>query len=833
MFHPELLARFTTHLKDALQKGLLFSLKNGRSLLEPGDVLVGLLQEQGSIAADVLEKFHVERSEAEATFAKSKRGAKAGTTLTPDLSPLTKRLLEKCVLCAHLSEHKYVGTEHLLLALLEIDAPEVRAFLLGKGASLSDLKSQVEVILKATARFPDLTDPAHTIHSPEEDHATPMPTPVGPARENRRSERVSALNVFAVELSSAKTVATLDPVIGRDTETDRVIQILCRRSKNNPLLLGEPGVGKTAVVEGLAQRIAAGDVPDTLQGKRLFSLDLALMVAGTMYRGEFEARLKQLVEEVKTDPNILLFIDEMHTIVGAGSASGSMDAANILKPALARGEIRCIGATTWNEYKKHIEPDAALERRYQTVHILEPDAAKTLQMLQGLKARYEDHHAVTFTDAALQASVHLAARHLTDRQFPDKAIDLLDEAAARVNASRRSGEPIERLRSLDVALTALREKKETAVAKGLLEEVSTDMAQEERLQKEKKILHDQLAARRNAKRVLVGSEDIAFVVARMANIPLALVEASERDQLTELETRLSATIFGQARAVKSVSDTIRRARLGLADPRRPKASFLFIGPTGVGKTELARALAKEIFGREDALVKLDMSEFSEGHSIAKLLGSPAGYVGYRESNRLADTLRTHPHAVYLFDEFEKAHPDVQHILLQALEDGQIHDATGRAISFRHAYIVLTSNAGAEFANRVALGFGATVPSPEQQDTLIKNQLKDSFRLELLNRLDKVVVFHALEKEHLKEITRREVAEVIRRLKTAQSGIYTVGDDVLEWLLTAHTRHPDEGARAARRLVEEHIVSVMSQALLDTPKKHRWDLRIRKNALVLT
>ncbi len=642
---------------------------------------------------------------------------------------------------------------------------------------------------------------------------------------------MKALQVFARELTAAQTVEKLDPVIGREAEMDRVIEILCRRTKNNPLLLGEPGVGKTAIVEGLAQRIVSGDIPDILQGKRLYALDLALMVAGTMYRGEFEARLKQLVEEVKADQNILLFIDEMHTLVGAGSTSGSMDAANILKPALARGEIHCIGATTWNEYKKHIEPDAALERRYQTIQVQEPSQETTLLMLRGLKERYEEHHSVIFSEAALESAVRLAARHLTDRFFPDKAIDLLDEAAAHANAHRRSNEAVERLRALDIAINVSREQKEEAVNKGVLADASKALAQEERLNEERAALQATIEKGRKADRLVVGPQEIAKVVARMANIPLSLVLASERDQLVELETRLGNTIIGQGDAVRLVSDALRKARLGLSDPRRPKASFLFVGPSGVGKTELARSLAKEIFGREDALVKLDMSEFAEGHSVSKLLGSPAGYVGYREGNRLADTIRKNPHAVFLFDEFEKAHPDVQHILLQALEDGQMNDSTGRPISFRHAYIVLTSNAGAELINRGSLGFGDTSVSGHAYDEMVKSHLKERFRLELLNRLDKIIVFRALEKDSLKEIVRREVEEVVRRLEKVQAGTYTVGDDVLEWLLTQQ-RHGDEGARVARRLVEQEVMSLLSKALLNQPKKKIWNVKVTKNKLAV-
>lgn len=831
MFHPDLLARFTTHLKEALQKGLLFAIRHGRSLLEPGDLLVGLLQEKGSIGAEILHKLSVQAIDAEQTFAGLAVPVEPGSTVSPDLSPAVKRVLEKCVLSAHLFEHKYVGTEHLLFALLDLQLIDIHRFLEDKGVNIQEAKDQVSQVLKSTARFPDLTHAKEDASEEDEDEReTPQPSTESHPRPSREA-RAKALEVFARELTSPEGVERLDPVIGRDSETDRVIEILCRRTKNNPLLLGEPGVGKTAIVEGLAQRMVSGEVPDILLGKRLFALDLALMVAGTMYRGEFEARLKQLVEEVKNDKNIILFVDEMHTIVGAGSTSGSMDAANILKPALSRGEIHCIGATTWAEYKKHIEPDAALERRYQTVQVLEPTPEATLAMVRGLKQRYEDHHSVTYSEGALEAAVRLAQRHLTDRFFPDKAIDLLDEAAAHVNAHRRSHESVERLRSIDIAIHAARDKKDAAVTEGNLEEASRALAEEERLREEKTTLEAKAERIRQTQRLLVGPEDVARVVARMAHVPLAMVLSSERDQLVELETRLSKAIVGQENAVRLVSETLRRARLGLSDPRRPKASFLFVGPSGVGKTELARALAQDIFGRPEALVKLDMSEFAEGHSVSKLLGSPAGYVGYREGNRLSDTIRKNPHAVFLFDEFEKAHPDVQHILLQALEDGQINDSTGRPVSFRHAYIILTSNVGAEFVHRSAIGFGETATKGHEYDTLVKEQLKDRFRLELLNRLDKIVVFQSLERESLKEIVRREVAGLVKRLEETQSGAYRVGEEVLEWLASQHTQG-EEGARAARRLVEQELTSLLSKALLERPKKRVWNVKVRKNKLAL-
>ncbi len=836
MLGNEFLSRFTGHLREALQHALAFAISSGRDAVDPGDLLVGLLQQQGSIAAELLNKSNVDAKKAESAFRGFPKPHEPGGPIAPDLSPAVRRILEKCVLMAHVHEHRYVGTEHLLLSLLESSLPDVHTFLESHGMNLDLAKEQLVHILRNTSRFPDLLAREEVGSLPPSGenpevappaHSAPNAAPNQPQHGRvARDKRPRAVEIFARELTAPDTVANLDPVIGRDAETDRVIEILCRRTKNNPILLGEPGVGKTAIVEGLAQRLAAGDVPDVLQGKRVYAIDLALMVAGTMYRGEFEARLKQLVEEVRLDPTAILFIDEIHNLVGAGSTSGSLDAANILKPALARGEIRCIGATTWNEFKKHLEPDAALERRFQPVDVPEPTAELAGKMLQGLKTRYEEHHGVRYAPDALEAAIRLSERYLTDRFFPDKAIDVLDEAAAYVNARRRSRESVERLRALEIALDVLRESKEAAVVDGSLPDASQALENEERLLAEKRRIEKSMAETRKQDRPTVTVEHVARIVARLARVPYESVIKAEREQLRGMEGNLAKKIFGQNHVVKEVAETVRKSRLGLSDPKRPRASFLFVGPSGTGKTELAKALAHELFGREDALVKLDMSEFAEGHSVSKLLGSPAGYVGFREGNRLADTIRKHPHAVLLFDEFEKAHPDVQHLLLQALEDGKITDGTGRHIPFRHAYIVLTSNVGAEYLNRSSLGFG---DSTDGFESLVRTQLKERFRPELLNRLDRIVVFKPLESETLRNIVRRELDIILSRVKEAQDVALSAGDDVLDWLMKREFS-TDEGARAARRIVEREVMSLLSEMLIEHPNKKKGTLKVTKNTI---
>lgn len=777
MFQAELITRFTNHLKEALQKSLSFALQQGRGTLEAGDLLVGLLQERGCIGGELLAKAGISREQAEQHF----KGMKIASALEGagaialDLSQDVKHILEKSVLTAHFHEHKYIGTEHLLFALLDLPIEPLNSFFQAHKVSPIVLRGQVVNVLKSTSRFPDVAKGLDQ----EQDQEEGTQEETDGTTHRAKEKKPKALEIFARELSDPKLAEKLDPVIGRDQEIERVTEILCRRTKNNPILLGEPGVGKTAIAEGLAKRLAAGTVPAPLKGKRLFAIDLALLVAGTMYRGEFEARLKQLIDEAKEDPNVILFIDEIHTIVGAGSTSGSLDAANMLKPALARGEVRCIGATTWSEYKKFIEPDAALERRYQPVDVPEPTKEVTRQILSGLKERYEQHHKISYHAEALDAAVRLAERYLTDRFFPDKAIDLLDEAAAHVNNRRPDPNT----------------KKKGAKT-----------------------------GAKKASAVVVQASDIAAVVSRLSRVPLTSILLAEKEALRGLEERLATVILGQPKAVQAVSETVQRARLGLSDPRRPKASFLFVGPSGVGKTELARVLAKELFGKEDALHRLDMSEFSEAHTVSKLLGSPAGYVGYREQNRLTDTLRKRPNSVLLLDEFEKAHPDVQHLLLQILEEGQLTDGTGKTVSLRNAYVVVTGNVGADLLQRGSLGFGDTAAT-SGFESRVHEQLKERFRPELLNRFDKIVVFNPLSKEALETLVRRETQTILDRARESHEMSYRVSQDVFKWL-TDQAKVKEEGGRAARRIVERDILPLVASALLKSTSKKQWKIQVK-------
>jgi len=739
-----------------------------------------------------------------------------GVEGAPKLSAESKRAIEKAVLVANTHEHRYVGTEHLLFGILEIGSPVVDAILTDQEVDVAWLRDQVNNTLNSTSKFPEITETFESGEVPGQDIKGDEQTLALEANEAAQVGKTPALDFFAVDLTDPKVQEDIDPVIGRSEEIDRLVQVLSRRTKNNPVLLGEPGVGKTAIVEGLAKKIVEGDVPEVLADKRILALDLGMMIAGTIYRGEFEGRIKQITDEVKANPNVILFIDEMHNIMGAGSTNGSMDAANLLKPALARGYMHCIGATTINEFKKHIESDGALERRFQSVMVDQPTPEATVQILMGLRDNYERHHEVTISDCAIEAAVELSDRYLTERFLPDKAIDLIDEAAARTRVSRGGDSDKKLLSRLESELQKARARKQGAVHGENFIEALELKSEEERLIKELSKAKDGKRSRKRSKASTITRDHVAEIIAQATGIPMAELVSEEKARLLDLEQLLSAKIHGQDDAINHVAEMVRRAKAGMAHPQRPLASFMFLGPSGVGKTELAKVLGAEIFHDPEAVVRIDMSEFSEGFNMSKLVGAPAGYVGYREETKLTDLVKRKPHSLVLFDEIEKAHPDVHNLLLQILEDGHITDATGRKINFKNTIIVMTSNVGAAQLQASGIGFSADGHDANLDITdissTINNELQTSFRPEFLNRIDKVVVFRSLDKKDLESITSLHFGQLADRLST-DHGIALEADDSAIKFLAEKSWNPTFGARAVRRQLQEHIESPLAKSLL--------------------
>ncbi len=763
-------------------------------------LLLGLVKEENGIAGRVLRELGV-RPDRVTELVERMTGAGRRTTASerPELTPRTKAVLELAVEEARKLGSAYIGTEHILLGLIRQN----------EGVAIDVLRQMgltPERIRRETLRAIQQEQPEG-----------PRPTTTAPASPLFKKERpkTPALDQLATDLTALAEQGKLDPVIGRETEIERVIQILARRTKNNPALIGEPGVGKTAIVEGLAQRIVNGQTPEPLLGKRVMQLDVGSLVAGTMYRGQFEERLKRVIEEVKISDTIL-FIDEVHMLVGAGSAGSSVDAANILKPALARGEFQCIGATTLNEYRKYIESDAALERRFQPVYVEEPTPEMAIQILQGIKGAYEAHHKLKISDEAIRAAVMLSSRYVADRYLPDKAIDLIDEASSRVRMYK-SPQSV----NLQRAFRELREtqkKREALYAEGRYEE-ATELRERERELIEE---IEQLRAHYNPETegVVVTAEDIAEVVSMWTGIPLKRLASTETERLLHLEDELHKRIVGQDEAIKTIAKAIRRARVGLKDPKRPMGSFIFLGPTGVGKTELTKALAEQLFGSEDAMIVLDMSEFMERHTVSRLVGAPPGYVGYDDAGQLTEAVRRRPYTLVVFDEIEKAHPEVFNMLLQIMEEGRLSDARGRKVDFRNTCIIMTSNIGAEMIKRESrLGFKVKQEDEEkdaeQQFAEIKEkllaQLKRVFRPEFLNRLDAVIVFHPLNKEQIRQIVTLELNKVQKRL--AEHNITLEVTEAARDYLAEKGYDPDYGARPLRRLVQSEVEDALSDALL--------------------
>ena len=759
-------------------------------------ILIGLVREGEGIGARVLGDMGVDlnrvRDTVEFIIGRGDR-VNAGDT-PPSLTPRAKKVLEFAMDEARRLGHHYVGTEHLLLGLVREREGIAAGVLERLGINLDKLRSETVRLLEQS--------PMHT--------ATPT------QQEARKQVRTPFIDQMGLDLTAMARAGKLDPVIGRQKEIERVIQILSRRTKNNPVLVGEPGVGKTAIVEGLAQRLVSGDIPRNLLDKRLLMLDMGTLVAGTMYRGQFEERLKNVIKEIK-DSTSILFIDEIHTLVGAGSAMGTLDAANILKPALARGELQCIGATTMDDYRKYIERDPALERRFQPVHVDPPNVEETIQILHGLKSRYEAHHSVVYTDEAIKAAAELSTRYVPDRFLPDKAIDLIDEAGSRVRLYKGTGSSSALQESVR-RMEDLRKQKEEAVNGQQYEQAAALRDQEMTLRQEiEGIKASPLGPAEENQQVT--EEDIAYVVAMWTGIPLTRIAMEESERLLQMEDHLHKRIIGQNEAITNIARAIRRARAGLKDPKRPMGSFLFLGPTGVGKSSLAKALAEFMFGSEDNLIQIDMSEFGERHTVARLIGAPPGYVGYDEGGELTEAIHRKSYAVILLDEIEKAHPDVWNILLQIMEDGQLTDARGRKVDFRNTIIIMTANIGAETIRReTSLGFKTQTDvgkqakeDYEKMKDKVMAELKRTFRPEFLNRLDSVVVFHSLSQAHIRLIVDLMIKEIQDRLH--EQHLILQATDAAKDLLVTKGFDSMNGARSLRRVIENLIDDPLSEQLL--------------------
>ena len=791
--------KFTKRAEKALEYAGDLAQGFGHNYIGTEHILYGLVKEGSGVASQVLNMLKITAEnvveEIEVLIGKGDKSQNRGEI---GFTPRSKRVIENAFLEARKLGSEFIGTEHLLIGIMR------------EGDSVA-----VRIMMDLNANPQKLYNEIVKVINEDENAGANDKQPKGKARGSYN--QTPTLNQYGTDLTKKATEGKLDPVIGRKDEIQRVIQILSRRTKNNPCLIGEPGVGKTAVAEGLAERIIAEDVPEMLKNKRVVSLDIASMVAGAKYRGDFEERIKKCLEEVKKAGDVILFIDEVHTIVGAGSAEGAVDAANILKPLLARGEVQVIGATTLNEYRKYIEKDSALERRFSPVTVGEPTNEETIEILKGIRDRYEAHHNVKITDEAIKAAVELSTRYINDRFLPDKAIDLVDEAASRVKM-RTYTQP-DTLKKLEEEISAMNKEKDDAIkvqdfekAAGLRDKINVE---KEKLQKEKEKWES-----KNTKSITtLTEEDIAEVVASWTGVPVKKLTQTENEKLRNLEQTLHQRVIGQNEAVDAVAKAIRRGRVGLKDPNRPIGSFLFLGPTGVGKTELSKALAESLFGNEDAMIRIDMSEYMEGHSVSKLIGSPPGYVGFDEGGQLTEKIRRKPYSVILFDEIEKAHPDVMNMLLQILDDGRLTDAQGRTVNFKNTVIIMTSNIGARLiTDKTTLGFSAGDKKEESQkeyETIKKDvmgELKKQFRPEFINRIDEIIVFHKLNEEDIKQIIDIMLNQVTKRM-AEKSYKFEIDNSVKE-LIAKKGVDTDYGARPLKRAIQNILEDKIAEEILN-------------------
>jgi len=800
MSEQEAMSNFTPRAQQVLALARKEADRFNHNVIGTEHLLLGLIKLGQGVAVNVLQKLGLDldtvRLEVEKQVGTGPDQKMMGSI---PYTPRVKKVLALAQKEAKALNHTYVGTEHILLGLLrEGDGVAARV--------LKNLDVDIELTRKEVLKELDPNFAAADEPIPGE------AIPGKAAAEKKGEVKTPALKAFGRDLTEIARKGEMDPVIGRKSEIERVIQILCRRTKNNPVLLGEAGVGKTAIVEGLAQEIAAGNVPELLRDRRLITLDLALMVAGTKYRGQFEERIKAVMDEIRRSRNIILFIDELHTIVGAGSAEGTMDASNIIKPALSRGELQCIGATTLNEYRKYIEKDAALERRFQAVKVEAPSVAEAVLILKGLRPKYEEHHKAEFTDKAIEASVKLSDRYITDRFLPDKAIDVMDEAGARARIGTMTRPP--EVKSLEAEIEEIKARKEKAIKDQDFEGAASMRDKEKQAKEKLEALLNEWRTTREEKRVKVDEEDILQVVSKWTGIPLQRMEQGEMQRLLQVETEMDKVVIGQREAVSALCKALRRSRADLKDPRRPIGTFALLGPTGVGKTLLAKTLAEQLFGDTKALIQLDMSEYMEKFNVSRLIGSPPGYVGYEEGGQLTEQVRRKPYSVVLFDEIEKAHPDVWNMLLQILEEGKLTDNVGRVVNFRNTIILMTSNVGSDTIRKQStLGFSPITDenSYEKMREKILDEAKKTFRPEFLNRLDDIIVFRALTKPDLVQILDLEITKVMQRLK-AKNIMLQLDDKAREFLVNKGY-DPLYGARPMRRAVERSLEDPLAEEIL--------------------
>ncbi len=781
------MSRFTAGAQQAVNEAAKVASARGENYVGTEHLLLGLILEGGT-AAEILGKYGVDKKSTEKYIDSVSVSGGYGSIQVVGYTPRTKKIIEMSVGISRQLGHSFIGTEHMLLAIINERESMGYRLLHDLGADMGAMQQEILAIGEGGAQA-----------------------------EKKQKTTTPKLDKFGVDLTQMARDGELDPVIGRSEEIARIIQILSRRTKNNPVLIGEPGVGKSAIAEGLAEKVVEGNIPDMLKNKRVFMLDLASMLAGSKFRGEFEERLKDALAELKKDGNVVLFIDELHTLVGAGAAEGAMDAANILKPMLARGEIQVIGATTIDEYRKYIEKDAALERRFQPVNVGEPSKEEALAILDGLRDRYEAHHKVTITDDALKAAVDLSQRYIMDRFLPDKAIDLIDEAASKVRIAMFTSPPS--IRDLEDKLEKISQEKDQAVTHQQYEEAAKLRDEDARIKEEMEENSKKWQAEVAKERGVVTEEDIAQIVSSWTHVPVSKLTEDESKKLLRLESMLHERVIGQNEAVEAVSRAIRRARAGLKDPARPIGSFIFLGPTGVGKTELTKALASAMFGDENALIRLDMSEYMEKHAVSKLIGSPPGYVGYEEGGHLTQAVRTRPYSVLLFDEIEKAHPDVFNILLQVLEDGRLTDSKGRVVDFKNTIVIMTSNIGAHDIATNKIGFSTSgdlndktaLKEYDEMKEKMMEALKRTFRPEFINRIDDIIVFHKLSEEDTQQIAELMLQSVMKRLHEREINL-TYTKEAAK-LMAKDGMSDTYGARPLRRMIQQTVEDKLSEEIL--------------------